>query len=267
MNENSAIAEGVMTVGQLAKRMKTTVRTLQYYDRFGLLSPSEQSSGGRRLYTRQDLVKLHQILSLKYLGFSLADIKEQLVSLETPEDVEAVLAEQLSIVRRQIDSLTGVAQAIETLRAEIAKIKTVNWTKYADIIALLQAGNQNYWVIKHFDEEMFEHITANFDEDRGLGMITKLQQMCTSMSQLAAAKVPPDSLEGQAVAADFWGFVTEFTGGDMSMLPQLMEFSFNRDGWDDAWQQTWTAAEPYLSAVLEVYFAKQGINPFEGVQP
>ena len=75
MSKYKAIPEGYMTVGELAKKMDVTVRTLQYYDREGVLSPSAESAGGRRLYTDKDLVRLHQILSLKSLGFSLDDIK------------------------------------------------------------------------------------------------------------------------------------------------------------------------------------------------
>ena len=43
--------EKLMTVGELATKIDVTVRTLQYYDKQGLLKPSEQSEGGRRLYT------------------------------------------------------------------------------------------------------------------------------------------------------------------------------------------------------------------------
>ena len=75
MAKYRAIPEGFMTVGELAKKMGVTIRTLQYYDKEGLLSPSAESEGGRRLYTDKDLVLLHQILSLKSLGFSLKDIK------------------------------------------------------------------------------------------------------------------------------------------------------------------------------------------------
>ena len=49
MSKNRAIPKGYMTVGELAKKMGTTVRTLQYYDKEGLLSPSSESEGGRRL--------------------------------------------------------------------------------------------------------------------------------------------------------------------------------------------------------------------------
>jgi DNA-binding transcriptional MerR regulator len=87
MNKKKAIPENFMTVGELAKKMGTTVRTLQYYDKEGLLSPTTESEGGRRLYTHKDMIKLHQILSLKSLGFSLDDIKNKLISLDTPEYV------------------------------------------------------------------------------------------------------------------------------------------------------------------------------------
>ena len=86
MSKYRAIPDGYMTVGEVAKKVGTTVRTLQYYDKEGLLSPSAESEGGRRLYTDKDLVILHQILSLKSLGFSLNDIKQRLIPLETPTD-------------------------------------------------------------------------------------------------------------------------------------------------------------------------------------
>ena len=66
--------EDYLTIGELAQKMDVTVRTLQYYDREGLLKPAAISKGGRRLYSTKDIVKLHQILSFKYLGFSLVEI-------------------------------------------------------------------------------------------------------------------------------------------------------------------------------------------------
>ena len=87
MAKYRAIPQGFMTVGEVAKKMGVTVRTLQYYDKEGLLSPSAESDGGRRLYTDKDLVMLNQIISLKSLGFSLDDIKGRLFPLETPKEV------------------------------------------------------------------------------------------------------------------------------------------------------------------------------------
>ncbi|HJB04372.1 MAG TPA: MerR family DNA-binding transcriptional regulator, partial [Candidatus Merdibacter merdigallinarum] len=58
MAKYRAIPQGFMTVGEVAKKMGVTVRTLQYYDKEGLLSPSAESEGGRRLYTDKDLITL-----------------------------------------------------------------------------------------------------------------------------------------------------------------------------------------------------------------
>ncbi|HBT65169.1 MAG TPA: MerR family transcriptional regulator, partial [Ruminococcaceae bacterium] len=91
MAKYKVIPQGYMTVGEVAKKMGVTVRTLQYYDKEGLLAPSAESEGGRRLYTDKDLIILHQIISLKSLGFSLSDIKERLISLDMPADVANAL--------------------------------------------------------------------------------------------------------------------------------------------------------------------------------
>ena len=60
MDQNKAIPQGYMTVGEVAKKMDITVRTLQHYDREGVFSPSMISEGGRRLYTDKDIVKLYR---------------------------------------------------------------------------------------------------------------------------------------------------------------------------------------------------------------
>ncbi|MEG0169072.1 MAG: MerR family transcriptional regulator, partial [Anaerorhabdus sp.] len=73
-----------LTIGEISKKMNVTVRTLQYYDTEGLLKPSMLSEGGRRLYSSKDIIKLYQILSFKSLGFSLEDIKERVLKMDTP---------------------------------------------------------------------------------------------------------------------------------------------------------------------------------------
>src|SRR5579871_1526984 len=64
--------------GEFAQVADVTERTLRYYDKVGLLSPSGYTEAGYRLYTHEDLLRLQQILALKFLGFSLAEIKAYL---------------------------------------------------------------------------------------------------------------------------------------------------------------------------------------------
>ena len=47
----------LLTVGELARKGGVTVRTLQYYDKNRLLVPSEYSEGGRRMYSKLDIIR------------------------------------------------------------------------------------------------------------------------------------------------------------------------------------------------------------------
>ena len=133
MEKQRAVPKGFMTVGEVAKKMNVTVRTLQHYDREGLLSPSSISEGGRRLYTDKDVIRLHQILSLKQLGFSLQDIKNRLIPLDTPDEVADALAQQAEEVRRKVESLSESLRELELLREEVLQMQSVDFKKYAEI--------------------------------------------------------------------------------------------------------------------------------------
>ncbi|GFI71162.1 MerR family transcriptional regulator [Acutalibacter sp. JLR.KK004] len=260
-----AIPDGYMTVGEVAKKMGTTVRTLQYYDKEGLLSPSAESEGGRRLYTDKDLVTLHQILSLKSLGFSLDDIKSRLISLETPTDVATALTEQADSIREKIEQLTDSLTAIEQLKAEVLQMQTVNFKAYADIIVNLQMKNGSYYLIKRFDDDTLDHIRNQFDRESGLDFMDRFNRLSDEIVQFQKENVPPESEKCQRVVKEYWGLIMEFTNGDMSMLPKLMEIG-NIDTATNAWEERQKIVNDYLELALQVYFSKLGVNPFEEVE-
>jgi len=266
MTTDLAAERAYMTVGQLAKRMGTTVRTLQYYDLEGLLPPSDETSGGRRLYSDRDLVRLHQIQSLKYLGFSLDEIRHDLVTLDTPSDVAEALARQASSLRTQIKASRKVLSDVEKLRAECLAMDTVDFAKYADIVELLRQGNQNYWVVRALDDQLLDHVRTHFDDAAGQAVLDAWRQVCEHATTLRDAGNAPDSEESQEVAAELWAMVQEFTGGDLGLLPNLMRFYENSDDWPDDVKRQLAGVQPYLAEALEAYFARQGANPFEGVQ-
>ena len=265
MAKHRAIPLGFMTVGEAAKKIGVTVRTLQYYDKEGLLSPSAESEGGRRLYTDKDLVMLHQIVSLKSLGFSLDDIKGRLISLETPADVAAALTEQADSIREKIEQLTASLTAIEQLKEEVLQMQTVNFKKYADIIVNLQMKNNSYYLIKRFDDDTLDHIRNRFDKESGLNFIDKFNRLSDEIIKLQKAGVSPESEKCQRIVKEYWGLITEFTNGDMSMLQKLMEIG-NIDTAANAWEERQKIVNGYLEPALQIYFSRLGENPFEEVQ-
>lgn len=64
----------MMTVSEFSRLAHISKRTLQYYDRIGLLCPSARSAAGYRLYSESDLERLQQILLFRELEFPLSEI-------------------------------------------------------------------------------------------------------------------------------------------------------------------------------------------------
>lgn len=254
MEKQKAIPKGYMTVGEVAKKMGVTVRTLQYYDKEGVFSPSAESEGGRRLYTDKDLVKLHQILSLKSLGFSLEDIKKRLIPLDTPEDVAKVLAEQAQQLRKKIEQLSSSLSAVDLLRAEVLQMQTVNFKKYADIIINLQMENDFYYLIKRFDDDTLDYIRRRFDRESGLDFLERFNKLNDEILELWKARISPKSEKCQKAVRAYWELVMEFTNGDMNMLPKLMEFGRLEQG-ADPWEEKQKIINTYLEPAFEFYFS------------
>ena len=67
---------GYYSSGEFARMAGVTLRTIRYYDKQNILKPSLVTEAGARFYTDEDFARLQQILLLKYLGFSLDDIRE-----------------------------------------------------------------------------------------------------------------------------------------------------------------------------------------------
>lgn len=265
MAKHRTIPFGFMTVGEVAKKMGVTVRTLQYYDKKGLLSPSAESEGGRRLYTDKDLVILHQIIALKSLGFSLDDIKHRLISLETPPDVATALTEQADSLRDKIKQLRASLTAIEQLREEVLQMQTVNFKKYADIIINLQMENDSYHLIKRFDDDTLDHIRHRFNKESSLEFMDQLNRLSDEIIELQKAQVPPESDRCQEIVKAYWDLITEFTNGDVTMLPKLMEVG-SIDTATNAWEERQKKINDYLDPALKVYFSRIGKDPLSGVE-
>ena len=261
MEKHRAIPEGYMTVGQLAKRMGITVRALHHYDKQGLLSPSSESEGGYRLYNDKDIVILHQILAMKHLGFSLEDIKTRLVSLDTPNDVAKALAEHATAIRSKLESLTNTLVAVEVLKEEVMRMRSVDFKKYADIVAQLQMKNEYYWAIKHFDDDIMDGIRAQAIMDNAINESWGSLQM--EAVRLHKMGVSPDSDEGQALAKKLWGTIEKITGGDAEMLTKF-EKSLASLASDEEGAATMNVEErekikiayDYMQLALEIYFVK-----------
>ena len=100
-----------MRISEVAKLTGITVRTLHYYDEVGLLKPSEITEAGYRLYSREDLEILQQILFFRELDFPLSQIKE---IMNNPNyDKEEALKKQKELLIQQRQRIEGLIKLIE----------------------------------------------------------------------------------------------------------------------------------------------------------
>ncbi len=136
---------------QFAQKASVTVRTLRYYDKVGLLSPSQYTDAGYRLYSNEDLLRLQNILALKFLGFSLEEIRALLRT--GPTLLEEVLAQQKAMMEEKRMQLGTIIEAIEETE-RLLQTKRCNWESIARVIQVIQMGQQNeHWSAKYFTPE------------------------------------------------------------------------------------------------------------------
>ena len=111
------------TTGEIAKLCGVSVRTVQYYDDRGILIPSELSEGGRRLYSDDDLKRMHIICFLREAGFPINSISA-LFAEENPENIISILIDQQeSALREELAEHQKKLDLIEGIKKELKEIK------------------------------------------------------------------------------------------------------------------------------------------------
>lgn len=113
--------KGYYTTGEFAEKAHVTLRTIRWYDSKNLLKPSGYTESGARLYTDADLTKLQQILLFKYLGFTLDDIREMIMTSEDEEYLLGSLDIQKKLVQEKIEELNDVYKALDKTRDAVER--------------------------------------------------------------------------------------------------------------------------------------------------
>lgn len=122
--------------GEFARMAHVTLRTVRYYDKQDILKPSLVTESGARFYTDEDFARLQQILLLKYLGFSLDDIREMTIGDSDYHFMLNSLNIQLRLVRDRIEQMQLVEKAIQDTAQVIQEQHTIDWSQMLNLIHL-----------------------------------------------------------------------------------------------------------------------------------
>lgn len=121
------------TTGEVARLCGVSVRTVQYYDDRGILTPSELSEGGRRLYTRDDLKRMHIICFLREAGLPINSISALLAEKDPSAMISLLLDEQERVLREELSERQKKLDLIEGIKREVKDLETFSVESIADI--------------------------------------------------------------------------------------------------------------------------------------
>lgn len=135
------------TSGQFAKKANVSIRTIRYYDQQELLKPSYINTNGYRMYTDGDFARLQKILTFKYLGFSLEEIRDMTLGEESVPNLQDSLQLQLSMVRQKIAHWQLVEKSIEDTSRQLAQKGEIDWS---DMLRLIHLTSQERGLVEQY---------------------------------------------------------------------------------------------------------------------
>jgi DNA-binding transcriptional MerR regulator len=212
--------ERLWKVGELATRTGLTVRTLHHYDAIGLLSPSGRTGSahgsGHRLYTAADVMRLHQIICLKQLGFGLEQVKEYMTRADY--DPREVVRLHLANVRQQAAELAELGDRLEALANTLDAADTVSPDVFLETIEVMTM------IEKYYTLEQLEQLKQR-KEQVGDARIKEVEaewpQLMTEVRAAMDAGTDPADPKVEDMARRWVGLVNEFTGGDPGIFKSL----------------------------------------------
>ncbi|RKP46461.1 SAM-dependent methyltransferase [Trinickia fusca] len=204
-----------LKIGELAKKAGLSVRALHHYDAIGLLSPSQRTDGGARLYGRDDLSRLHRIEALKRFGYSLPAIKASL-------DGEQAGA-PLQILQRQIAELDAQALRAQRLSRHLQHLvdmltagsdtPAIDWLNTLELMNMYQ---------KHFDDGELETLFAS-GPDTVAPMDPSWIELIDEVRHAMQHALPTEGDAAQALAWRWIRLVIRMTCNDPTLATKLMK--------------------------------------------
>lgn len=118
------LQEPMIQIGNLARELSITTRTIRYYEEVGLMGPSKRSSGGARSYNRDDVLRIKFILKLKELGISLKEMLSLADTFDThSQDFDTITPQVLEILDLHIGKVDDKILRLTSLRNDIVNYR------------------------------------------------------------------------------------------------------------------------------------------------
>lgn len=190
------------TVGDVAKRAGISVRTLHHYDEIGLLSPSERSAAGYRLYDGGDVARLQQILFYRELGLPLEEISRVMSDpgfdrVEALREQRARLEARAEHVRKMIDAVDDAIDSAER-GTTMSTNEMLGVFGDFDPAEHEQEARERWGHTDAYKESARR--TAEYTKEDWERLAAEAEEIYQAFMDLKEAAVPPDSEEAMDIA-------------------------------------------------------------------
>jgi DNA-binding transcriptional MerR regulator len=242
-------------VSDFAERAGVTVRTLHHYDRLGLLKPSGRTEAGYRLYGERDFARLQQIVTLKFIGLTLKQIKDLLDRGDL--DLKSTLSLQRRLLLEKRLQVEAAIQAIEEAERSLQSGPAPDLATLKKIIGVMERQNNMEWAKKYYTEEAQARV-AERARTWTPELQAKVEQdwktLIGEVEAAIAAKVDPSDAKAQSLARRWSDLLRGFTGGDAGIQQGLNNLYADQGNWpasftkpfcDEVWQYIRKAMAAY----------------------
>jgi len=237
-------------VSEFAEKAGVTVRTLHHYDRLGLLSPAHRTEGGYRLYGEQDFARLQQIVTLKFIGLPLKQIKSLLDGGDL--DLKSTLHLQRRLLLEKRTQVDTALQAIQEAESSLQSGTAPSLAALKKIIEVMERQNSMEWTKKYYSEEAQAKIAGRGREwtpEMQAAVEQKWKALISDIEEAIAAKLDPASAQARELARRWQELIRGFTGGDPQIQQGLNKLYADQQNWPQNFQK------PFSDEVCE-YIAK-----------
>lgn len=191
------------TIKEVSKIAGISVRTLQYYDKIGLLRPTSHSDAGYRLYSDSELITLQHILLFRELEFPLKEIKEIINSENFNKDI--ALEQQINLLtlkKEHLENLILFAKGIKLLGVDYMNFTAFD-TKKIDEYA--KQAKESWGNTKEFKE--FEKKQKNRSDEETKMVNQQLMMVFAEFGKIKSEKY--ESEEAQNLVKKLQNFITD----------------------------------------------------------
>jgi MerR family transcriptional regulator, repressor of the yfmOP operon len=111
--------DGSISIGDLAKEIGLTTRTLRYYEEMGIMSSPRRQEGRIRFYAPHEVRKLRFILKLKELGLTIKEMQELDAVYAEARETDKIIPRLIKMLDFHINNIDEKMQKLGSLRKEI----------------------------------------------------------------------------------------------------------------------------------------------------